>query len=263
MRDITLCRTDSLWSKAIKVRCKSGKQMGVGNRHVLGESRNNKKKQSNAELRCGTPQAKAMNMHARNHNSGACTLLEMNAEGYSACQASAPAQLSVYQGGALGAANLAYSYDLDGRRTGVSGSLANEILPAAVSSATYSANNQLTQWGSTAISYDLNGNTLSDGTNAYSWDARNRLVSANSNNAMFAYDPFGRRVSKTLLSTTTNFLYDCPNAVQEQNGSGVTANLLTGGVDERFQRTDSTGSYCYLTDVLGSTVAPTGSTGAE
>ena len=169
----------------------------------------------------------------------------------------------VYQGGALGVANLAYSYDLDGRRMAISGSLANETLPAAVSSAVYNADNQLTQWGSTAMSYDLNGNTLSDGMNTYTWDARNRLASANSNAATFSYDPLGRRVSKTLLSATTNFLYDGANPVQEQNGSGVTANLLTGGIDERFQRTDSTGAYSYLTDALGSTMALTGSSGAQ
>ena len=51
----------------------------------------------------------------------------------------------VYQGGALGVANLKYSYDLAGRRVAVSGSLASEQLPAAVSSATYNANNRLTQ----------------------------------------------------------------------------------------------------------------------
>ena len=70
-------------------------------------------------------------------------------------------------------------------------------------------------------------------------------------------------MSKKLLSMTTNLLYDGPNPVQEQNASGVTANLPTGGVDERFQRTDATGSYSYLTDALGSTEALTTSTGAE
>lgn len=145
----------------------------------------------------------------------------------------------------------------------VQGYTAGAILPAAVLSATYNANNQLTQWGSTAMTYDLNGNTLNDGTNAYVWDARNRLVSANSNAASFSYDAFGRRASKSFLSTTTGFLYDGPNSVQEQQGATVTANLLTAGLDERFQRTDATGSYSYLTDALGSTTALTNSTGAE
>jgi RHS repeat-associated protein len=109
---------------------------------------------------------------------------------------------------------------------------------------------------------DANGNTLNDGMNSYSWDARNRLVSANNNAASFSYDPLGRRESKTILSTTTAFLYDGANAVQE-SGTNGTANLLTGGLDERFSRTDAAGTYDYLTDALGSTLALTDATGAS
>ena len=129
--------------------------------------------------------------------------------------------------------------------------------------AVYNANNQLTQWGTTAMTYDANGSTLSDGTNTYVWDARNRLVSADNNGASFSYDPLGRRVAKTVLSTSTSFLYDGANPVQELNGATPTANLLTGGVDERFQRVSSTETDDYLTDALGSTVALTDSTGAS
>ncbi len=99
--------------------------------------------------------------------------------------------------------------------------------------------------------------------NTHLWDARNRLVSANSGGATYAYDPLGRRMSKTLLSSSTGFLYDGVNPVQELNGTTPTANLLTGGVDEHFQRTDATGAYSYLTDALGSTMALTDSTGAQ
>jgi RHS repeat-associated protein len=168
----------------------------------------------------------------------------------------------VSQGGALGTQNLAYGYDLAGRRVGVSGSLSSTQLPATVSPAVYNANNQLTQWGSTAMTYDANGSTLSDGMNTYTWDARNRLVSADNNAAVFAYDAFGRRVGKTILSTTTNFLYDGANAIEELSGTNTTS-LLTGGVDERFTRTDSSGTTSYLTDALGSTVALTDATGAS
>ena len=132
-------------------------------------------------------------------------------------------------------------------------SLASEQLPAAVSSAAYNANNQLTQWGTQAMTYDANGNTLFDGMNSYAWDARNRLASAN--NGTFSYDALGRRVSKALLSSSTGFLYDGVNPVQELNGSTVTANMLTGGVDEFFARTDANGTVNYLTDALGSTMA--------
>ena len=105
------------------------------------------------------------------------------------------------------------------------------------------------------------GNTLNDGMNSYSWDARNRLASADNNGATFTYDPLGRRVNKNILSASTSFLYDGVNPVQELNGTTVTANLLTGGVDERFLRTDASGTANYLTDALGSTVALTDSSG--
>jgi len=168
-----------------------------------------------------------------------------------------------YQGGALGIQDLAYTYDLAGRRVGMSGSLATTQLPEAVSSATYNANNQLMQWGSTAMTYDANGNTLNDGFNSYVWDAQNRLVSADNNAASFSYDPLGRRVNKTILSSSTNYLYDGYNPIQELSGAIPTANMLTGGIDEYFERTDSTGTYYYLTDGLGSTAELTDPTGAS
>jgi RHS repeat-associated protein len=86
-------------------------------------------------------------------------------------------------------------------------------------------------------------------------------VSADNNGASFSYDPLGRRVAKTVMSTTTNFLYDGANAVQEF-GTNPTANLLTGGVDERFQRTTATETDNYLTDAQGSTLALTSASGA-
>src|SRR5258707_11473463 len=68
--------------------------------------------------------------------------------------------------------SLTYAYDANGRRTSVGGSLAQVNLPAAVAAATYNANNQLTQWGSTTLTYDLNGSLINDGATTYTWDAR-------------------------------------------------------------------------------------------
>jgi RHS repeat-associated protein len=79
--------------------------------------------------------------------------------------------------------------------------------------------------------------------------------------ASFRYDHFGRRVSKT-VGGTTQYLYDGVNPVQEISGSSASANLLTGGVDEYFQRTDSAGVRNFLTDALGSTLALADSTGS-
>ncbi|HYL86517.1 MAG TPA: RHS repeat-associated core domain-containing protein, partial [Candidatus Angelobacter sp.] len=159
---------------------------------------------------------------------------------------------------------LTYAYDSAGRRTGVGGSYARTNTPAAVSPGTPpNANNQLTQWNGKTLSYDLNGNLTNDGTNTYTWNARNQLLSISVNGvttASFQYDPFGRRVSKT-IGGTTQFLYDGVNPVQEISGGSASANLLTGGVDEYFQRTDSAGARNFLTDALGSTLALADSTG--
>jgi RHS repeat-associated protein len=71
----------------------------------------------------------------------------------------------------------------------------------------------------------------------------------------------GRRVTKGLLTGTANFLYDRANTVQEFVAGNVTANLLTGGIDEYFERTDSAGARSFLSDAVGSTVALADSTG--
>jgi len=156
--------------------------------------------------------------------------------------------------------NLTYSYDLGGRRASMGGSFAAVNLPSAISTTGYDAANELTAWGTSTPTYDSNGNTTSDGTNSYVWNARNQLASMNSTGDSFQYDPFGRRVAKTIVSTTTNFLYDGANAVQELSGSTVTANLLTGlGADERFTRTDSSATANFLTDAVGSTLELTNS----
>jgi RHS repeat-associated protein len=167
-----------------------------------------------------------------------------------------------YQKGANILGNLSYVYDGVGRSSGLSGSLARAGLPGAVNSANYDAANRLTNWGGQVLSYDANGNLTGDGLNIYNWNGRNQLSSiTGSANASFAYDPLGRRVSKSVGAATTGYLYDGLNVVQELSGTSPMANLLSGGLDEVFRRTDSSASS-FLTDPLGSTVALTDSTGA-
>jgi RHS repeat-associated protein len=152
--------------------------------------------------------------------------------------------------------NLTYSYDSLGRRTQVGGSFAQTGLPGSITSATYDAANELTNWNGTTISYDLNGNMLSDGTSSFSWNARNQVATLNS--VSLQYDGFGRR-TKNLQNAS--FLFDGANSVEELSGSTVTANIWTGGLDQIFQRTDSNGTAVPLADALGSTIALVDSTG--
>jgi RHS repeat-associated protein len=152
--------------------------------------------------------------------------------------------------------NLTYSYDELGRRTQVGGSFAQTALPQSVPSAVYDAANQLTNWNGTTIGYDLNGNMLSDGANTFSWNARNQVASLNG--VALQYDAFGRRIQNL---GGTSFLYDGANAAQELSGTTPTANLLSGGIDEIFSRSDSSGTLTPLVDALGSTIALVDSSG--
>src|ERR671930_204068 len=76
------------------------------------------------------------------------------------------------------------------------------------------------------------------------------------------YDVFGRRATKTISGTATSFFYDGANAVQELSGTTPTANLLSGSIDEIFQRTDASGASSFLSDALGSTLALADASGA-
>ncbi|MDT5268357.1 MAG: hypothetical protein QOH49_543 [Acidobacteriota bacterium] len=168
-----------------------------------------------------------------------------------------------YKRGANALGDLVYQYDAAGRRTKAGGSMATLGLPQTLSGTTYNAANQLTQRGAATLTYDANGNLTGDGTNTYTWNARNQLVSiSGAVTASFQYDPFGRRVSKTVGGVTTNYLYDGPNVVQELSGTTPTANLLSGSEDEVFLRTDASGSQSFLLDGLGSTLALTDGAGA-
>ncbi|MGB8414566.1 MAG: hypothetical protein WCE23_17255 [Candidatus Binatus sp.] len=142
-----------------------------------------------------------------------------------------------YSAGTSQLGNLAYGYDADGRVTSKNGTLAAIGLPAAVSGNAFNADNGMTGFGGATLSYDANGNLISDGTNTYTWDSRNHLTAiSGAVAASFAYDAFGRRAGKSIAATTTQFLYDGLNPVQELQAGAPSANLLTGGSPRRVFR---------------------------
>jgi RHS repeat-associated protein len=168
---------------------------------------------------------------------------------------------------------LNYAYDPAGNRTAVWGSYARLRLPKAFSSATFNADNELTARGSHTSSYDADGNltgegtpTDEDGAGSYAWNARSQLTSAlvKTKLSSFTYDPFGRRKQEVATNgTTTNFLYDGQNVAQELLGSTPQVNYTLGlGLDQRYARTDSTGTQSFVTDALGSTIGLANSAGS-
>jgi RHS repeat-associated protein len=165
-----------------------------------------------------------------------------------------------YANGGTTLGTLTHTYDSNGSRLTRGGTYARTGLPTAVGTTAYNADNRVTTWGSSSLTYDANGNLTSDGTHTYSWDARNHVTSMDAGTHTFVYDPFGRRQSKAISGTSTTFLYDGLAATQELIGGTNSANSLMGGVDEVFQRTDSSGARTFLLDGLGSTLALADST---
>jgi RHS repeat-associated protein len=157
--------------------------------------------------------------------------------------------------------DLAYSYDADGRVVEESGNTTATAMVQPglfVGGNTFNADNEMTSFlYGNPLTYDANGNLTSDGTNTYTWDARNHLSAisgAAPGSFAYVYDALNRRVSKAVAGTTTQFVYDGLNPVQELQSGSASANLLTGlNLDEYFQRTDSAGTRDLLTDALGST----------
>jgi RHS repeat-associated protein len=85
------------------------------------------------------------------------------------------------------------------------------------------------------------------------YDAENRMVSetdASGNTATYAYDGYGRRVSKTVGGVTTTFVYD-PNGelAQEYGGPAPCAS------DTQYLTTDQLGSTRLLTNADGTVAA--------
>ncbi|MDP3089954.1 MAG: RHS repeat-associated core domain-containing protein [Nitrospira sp.] len=160
---------------------------------------------------------------------------------------------------------LTYTYDAAGNRfsaTRTNGTAS--LLPNPVASTAYDAANEQTQFAGAVLTYDNNGNLTSDGLNTYQWDARNRLIGMSGGaTASFAYDPLGRRASKTINGTNTQFAYDGNDIAVEIGGGTVGANYLRSlNIDEPFIRQTSAGNEHYHTDALGSSLALSDASGA-
>ena len=73
--------------------------------------------------------------------------------------------------------------------------------------------------GTENYAFDPDGNLVSDGKFLYSYDSKNRLVEVRKSDgapvADYAYDPLGRRISKSAAGGRTDYLYAGENAVTE------------------------------------------------
>ena len=123
----------------------------------------------------------------------------------------------------------------------------------------------------TSYSYDAASNraTLTDaegGITSYSWDFENRLASATPGGGTtvgFKYDPFGRRIEKVSSTTTSIYVYDGDNLIEEINSAGSAVARYTQGlgIDEPLAMLRSGVTSYYEADGLGSVTSLSNSSG--
>jgi RHS repeat-associated protein len=151
-----------------------------------------------------------------------------------------------------------YSYDPVG----------NRLSSLSIPSYSYNSSNELTSNSNGSYTYDNNGNTLTDASGkSYTWDFEDRLTQAtlpnNGGTVTFKYDPFGRRIEKVSLTTTSIFVYDGDNLVETVNGSGgeVASYAQGQNIDEPLAMDRSGTIDYYEQDGLGSVTSLTASNG--
>lgn len=109
--------------------------------------------------------------------------------------------------------------------------------------------------GPTSYSEDADGNTTTRGSDSLTWNAKNQLTSATLSSTSFsaAYNGDGLRTSRTVGGTTTTFVLSGGNVVDDGTQYVYGVGLV--------EHVTPAGTYWYLGDGSGSTVALVSSTG--
>jgi YD repeat-containing protein len=110
-----------------------------------------------------------------------------------------------------------------------------QFFGAAAASTAYAANavNQYSTVGAATLTYDGNGNLTGDGVDSFAYDTENHLLSASAlgNTIAYTYDPLGRRASKTVNGTVTDYVDAGNQEIAEYDGSGTLLVRYVYGAD--------------------------------
>jgi len=181
----------------------------------------------------------------------------ITSETFQACSGSTCFPLGYSYGG------LNYVYDADGRLVDKNGSLAAVNMPTAVSTASYSATDQVTNWNGAAASPtpDAASNIIGDPASGLSltWSARNQ-VSAVSGGTSEVYEGRGRRESSTGGGYTLDFVHDGSSMIGWSGGGYAGSySFLTlpggGTLAGSYTLGGSTTTWVPLVDASGTTIA--------
>jgi RHS repeat-associated protein len=179
----------------------------------------------------------------------------------------------------------AYQYDKDGQLTkvtrdgttveqytydGDSNRVSRQLGTATAETATYDAQDRLTQRGALAYQFDGDGFLKQRGTDTFTYSARGELLSATigTQTIAYGYDGLGRRIRKTIGTATTQYLYGNPRSplqlTQVRNAAGQLTTLdyddsgllvaLDRGGSRFYVSTDQLGSPRVISDATGAAV---------
>jgi len=105
-----------------------------------------------------------------------------------------------------------------------------------------------------------------DGTWTYTYDHEKHLVGANKSGvtASYTYDVLGRRSSKTVNGTTTNYVYSGQDLIEERDSldTVIKRYVYEGGIDRPVQAVVGGNVYYFTQDVLGNVTALTDTSGS-
>jgi RHS repeat-associated protein len=157
-----------------------------------------------------------------------------------------------------------YAYDRTGNQVAAISSPSRDNLPMPPSGrSTNDAGNRLLDDGAYQYDYDNKGNLVAKiqattmEMTTYSWDAEGRLIRVHlpdGTTARYAYDPFGRRMEKSVNGTVSRYLYDASSGaiLLEYDGAGAVVRSYTGlGVGNPLMMESGGNAYFYLNDHLG------------
>jgi len=185
--------------------------------------------------------------------------------------------LTLTHAGATGTlSSQTYAYDPVGNRSSAVTNIGQALITTAVATATYDANNEQTQFGSTSNTFDANGNLISasgpGAATTYSWDSRNRLAAISLSSGQltkFTYDFSGNLIQQAdtgpTLNLTQTFVLDSLTNVAYVNRSDGDQYLVLSGqsIDQHDAAMHASGQIEYgLTDAVNSTIATVDQTGA-
>jgi RHS repeat-associated protein len=110
----------------------------------------------------------------------------------------------------------------------------------------------LTAFAGASMTYDLDGYLVSKGAYTYAWDSFGQLTSVSQSGtvvATFAYDGFGRRITKTSSAGTVQYVWDGDQLVLEADASGTTTQAYSyyPGIDR--PHSVSAGGQTYYTSI--------------